>query len=419
MATQGMMACVARAKTRDQDLNGLEQAIRNALDRADRGDSEIRARIYQSARNALLAGLAKQEISDPQVINRQKRRLEATIGRIEEEEVERIHLEARIEREIADEAGDDLVADEPPDDSDGQEDVELEPVPETAAPAVIEEAVPPQQADEIMPADDGSLGDFGASRDAKPQPARHEEEDPAWAAPASPAGAQLGEKTRSRRRRSGSLIVSLFVYSVLIGAVAGGVWWVYATGMVDAFMKGNTDFDLIPKELQTEDFDPAEQSKPLDPQRSFSGEWRDIFKPAQDASAVSARLKAEISQSSDSDGAFTQIASGTPDQDGDVLIEVPPSVLPELGGRTTTLAVTLKAIGDKPAQIYIQCEFGTLGGCGRHRFSVPVERSDELIQIKLDNKRVPDEKAVIVINTDLTGQGGAIKLYGIRYLPGQ
>ena len=42
-------------------MSGLETAIRNALARSERANAEVRARIYQSARNALEAGLRAAE----------------------------------------------------------------------------------------------------------------------------------------------------------------------------------------------------------------------------------------------------------------------------------------------------------------------------------------------------------------------
>ena len=90
------------------------------------------------------------------------------------------------------------------------------------------------------------------------------------------------------------------------------------------------------------------------------------------------------------------------------------------GSRSTpsTIAVTVKSNSEKPAQIYIQCEFKTLGDCGRHRYTVTNERADELIQVKFDGKMSPSSAGHIVINSDLTGEGSSIRLYGIRVLPG-
>ena len=67
-------------------MSGLETAIRQALERSERANSETRARIYQSARNALEAGLKKQDVHDPDVIAQQRHRLEGVIHAIELEE---------------------------------------------------------------------------------------------------------------------------------------------------------------------------------------------------------------------------------------------------------------------------------------------------------------------------------------------
>ncbi len=67
-------------------MSGLETAIRNALDRSDRGNPETRARIYQSARLALESGLRKQDVTDPEIVSQQRQRLETIIHAIETEE---------------------------------------------------------------------------------------------------------------------------------------------------------------------------------------------------------------------------------------------------------------------------------------------------------------------------------------------
>jgi len=133
---------------------------------------------------------------------------------------------------------------------------------------------------------------------------------------------------------------------------------------------------------------------------------------------VAARDKAQIQEHRDSDGLATVITSNAPDQDGDVLVEIPAAFLQEMSGKTSTLAVTVKSNSDKPAQIYIQCEFKSLGDCGRHRYTVTNERADELIQMKFEGKLAPSTPGHIVINSDLTGEGTSIRLYGIRVLPG-
>jgi hypothetical protein len=415
-------------------LSGLEQAIRNALERAERANPDIRSRIYQSARNALDAGLRKQDIDDPQTIDRQRQRLEITIRSIEDEELERLRQLARIEKIAIESAPDDML--DAASDTDAGDMVDLGSArqdPEVGQPVDPAVARPdaPIARDTYTEEEDGSLSGLSAIRDER-QPndkrrarqaarnksrALHEEEDPAWAEPSTPEGRTVGAGKRARRRRKGSWIVSLFVYSVLIGIVVAGIWWVTTTGMIDAALKGSSDFDLIPAELQSENFDPNEKNTRLDPLRGFSGDWVDIFKP-DGAAQIKASDNAVVGNVTDSDGAAVTIASNSPDKDGEVRIEVPAGILQDLAGKKSTLAITLRADGDKPSQIYIQCEFTTLGDCGRHRFTVSNERADELIPIAFDGKLGPTEPGYIVINSDLTGEGRAIRLYGIRVLPG-
>lgn len=453
-------------------LSGLEQAIRNALERAERSDPDIRARIYQSARNALDVGLRKQEIADPSVIERQRQRLEATIGEIENEELARLRSIARFER----------VALEREPEPDEMAEVAPEPVPERAPPYIAQPAQvapaapmldaepvrrvqtvtrvePPVEADgpdadaidepprvapsrrddvvnerpagRVEPAvaiepealrdeprrpepatDDGSLSGFSATREGRAvKPARQSAVEDA------DYDVENLAPTARRRSRFGSFLVSAFVYLFLLGIIGGGVWWVYDTGMIEAAMKGEGNFQLVPEALQSESRN-EHNGQRLETLRGFSSDWIDIYKPGAGDGAVAARDKASIEEHRDSDGLATVITSKAPDQDGDVLVEIPAAYLQEMSGKTSTLAVTVKSNSDKPAQIYIQCEFKSLGDCGRHRYTVTNERADELIQMKFEGKLAPSEPGHIVINSDLTGEGTSIRLYGIRVLPG-
>lgn len=446
-----------RPTARIHGLSGLEQAIRNALERAERSDPDIRARIYQSARNALDLGLRKQEIADPAVIERQRQRLEATIRDIEGEEMARLRSIAQFERVALDrEPDEDVIPDDitpevEPDRPPGMAsresgtpsgrvepaqplDAEFEDEPAVAEPvrpvepprrewtpgrvepAVEIEAEPRAGADAPRTeptADDGSLSGLSATRDARSAALTVAREPDAWSEEVEPAPA-----SRRKGGRLGSFLVSAFVYLFLLGIIGGGVWWVYDTGMIDAALKGSSDFQLVPEALQPSAQTPANEETRLDTLRGFSGDWIDIYKPGAAAEAAVPRDKAVIDRHRDSDGLATIITSNAPDQDGDVLVEVPATLLQDLAGKTSTIAVTVKSNTEKPAQIYIQCEFKSLGDCGRHRYTVTNERADQLIQVRFDGRMAPSTSGHIVINSDLTGEGSSIRLYGIRVLPG-
>lgn len=436
-------------------MSGLEQAIRNALERAERSDPDIRARIYQSARNALDVGLRKQEINDLTVVERQRQRLEVTIREIEDEELSRLRSIAQfervaLEREPEEEPERIVEAQQPhswPVEPPSRSHLSAQQPVSEPLDAEFEDEQPPaiehvrqseparavrstERAEPMAEIAAQSRPGAGAGRSESDMDdylagltATREARSAAPAAPPQPAewddeAAEAIAPTKKRRRSFASVLASTFVYLFLLSIVGGGVWWVYDTGMIEAAMKGDGDFKLVPDALRSDKKDPAHEEARLDTLRGFSGEWIDIFKPGTNADAAKPRAKAAITEHRDSDGLATVITSNAPDQDGDVLVEVAASLLQDLAGKTSTIAITVKSNSDKPAQIYIQCEFKTLGDCGRHRYTVTNERADELIQVKFDGKMSPSSAGHIVINSDLTGEGSSIRLYGIRVLPG-
>ena len=73
----------------------------------------------------------------------------------------------------------------------------------------------------------------------------------------------------------------------------------------------------------------------------------------------------------------------------------------------------------KPTQFSVECDFGSLGGCERHRFTVNDETSDMLFKVSFDRSLAPNSPGRILINSDVSGRGAALDLSAIRLLPGQ
>ncbi len=427
-------------------MSGLEQAIRNALERAERSNPDVRARIYQSARNALETGLRNQHVNDLLVVGRQRQVLEDSIRLIENEELERLATIARLERvlentkpEVAPVKADRPPEPEPflpagdrpeiPQDDDGTDeerqladgDGSLDNV-HAGAPTEAIRGRPPltaerAEAERVIAAahqqEDELLADLAAGRPSD-SPARHEEEDPAWAASATPASLRVTPARKGRIRRAGSLFVSLFVYSVIFGFIGAGAWWVHSTGLLQTLADREGNVPRVTPQASSEDFDPS--ASPLDPQRGFSGEWISLFKPG--SGKVTAHEAAKISEVKDSDGTAVLVTSGLPDSRGEVDFEIPAADLQDMAGKNMVFAITVKTDRDKPTQIYVECDLSTLGDCGRHRYTVLQDRADQLFKLDLTGKLAPSQPGHIRINSDITGGGGAVRLYGIRALPG-
>lgn len=384
-------------------MSGLETAIRNALARSERTNAEVRARIYQSARNALEAGLRKQEVNDPATINAQRHRLEAAIHQIEAEERAQIAAAARAVRvePAVDMRPEPVLRAE----RDVRPEPRLEPRIDTAPRMEAAESAAPQDIGAIRPErEDGFAAGASTAAAADTKDAARQASD------------FRPERVAKARKRRGRLFSFLLVVATLIAAFGALAWWVQSSGLLAELQ--NADNSTPPARVSGEDFsgeDPLK--KALDTQSRFSSDWRRVFAPGETAK-LSAGSAGRFESISTSDGPAVRVTSTDPDRDGAVRIEVPPEILSEMGGKTSTVALTVQSAGDKPVQVAVECDFSTMGGCGRHRFTVS-ERTDILFQVEFDRSLSPSAAGHLLLNSDITGGNGGVNLFAVRVLPGE
>ncbi len=398
-------------------MNGLETAIRNALERSDRTNAETRARIYQSARQALESGLRKQNINDPETIAQQRHRLETLIHAIEQEE------RGRLDHAVG------------PAEAPTLPTVAATP----ASPAVAPVAPPIAQTSQGVPpvADTPRASPHSAQADDGLTATRgHRTEQDAGQSERQPSNEQLDHvlevraeaPMRPRKPRRG-FYSRLFILSVVFVTLGMGAWWVYSTGLLLSASERDTSVPNPLPRAEDEDFtgtDTATQPTPettaeprtLDAQSGFSERWIEVFEPKQ-ISAIRPRGNALVDVVAASDGTAIQIVSRSADADGSAEITVPAEVLQEMAGRTSTIALTLQSADDKPVQLSVTCEFGRLGDCARHRFTVNPERSDVLFRVSFERAMAPGTSGRLVLNGDLSGAGRGVLLYSVRILPGE
>jgi len=398
-------------------LNGLETAIRNALERSDRTNAETRARIYQSARQALESGLRKQNINDPETIAQQRHRLEMLIHAIEQEE------RGRLDHAVG------------PAEAPTRPAGAATPASSAVAPVAPPLAQPPQ-----------AVPPVGDTSHASPRPAEvdegltatrgHRTEPDAGQPARQPSGEQVDHvlevraeaPMRPRKPRRG-LFSRLFILSIVVSTLGMGAWWIYTSGIMLSVAERDTSVPNPPPRAEDEDFtgtDTATQPAPestaaprtLDAQSGFSENWIEVFEPKQ-ISAIRPRGNALVDVVAASDGTAIQIVSRSADADGSAEITVPAEVLQEMAGRTSTIALTLQSADDKPVQISVTCEFGRLGDCARHRFTVNPERSDVLFRVSFERAMAPGTPGRLLLNGDLSGAGRGVQLYSVRILPGE
>ncbi|MBP1858166.1 biotin transporter BioY [Rhizobium herbae] len=381
-------------------MSGLETAIRHALERSDRANSETRARIYQSARNALEAGLKKQDVHDPAVITQQRHRLEAIIHAIELEERATLKAAASVPPPVR---------------------IDTTGNGNPSASAELDDGIhmPPEQGAGVdhSPVADGGLAGL--------RPERREATRGAEAAPLEPTAEKRGKAAKAaavqpkpRRRKRGSFLSFVMVVTTLVAAFVMAAWWVETSGLLKSAAERDTSVANPPSTVQSEDFDGEAGLRTLGTQSGFSGDWIDVFTPA-DAANVKAGSQAAADPVSDERGQRLRVTSATAEAGGNVLIEIPASVLEQISGKTSTVALSVQADAGKQTQFSVECDFSSLGDCGRHRFTVNEEKSDMLFKVTFDRSLAPSSPGHILINSDVTGAGNSLSVFAVRILPGQ
>ncbi|MGR9343180.1 regulator [Rhizobium leguminosarum] len=395
-------------------MSGLETAIRTALENSDRDNPEVRARIYQSARQALEAGLRKQDITDTEVVAHHRHRLESTIHAIEGEERDRLHPRQR--------------------------------PPEVPVPPVVEMPAPPVHQAEVDQFDGPMVSGETRAPDVAPNRGDESSLDDVHAGSADHlAAAPIGEERLARgqratnmdfrperaagRRKPRKFFSRLLVWCVLLAFIGIGAWWAHTSGLLMSAAERDTSVANPPASTQPEDFtgnddgdgnaaSHTDQPVTIDPQNSFSADWIPLFKP-EDADKIQSGPRARTEKIAENDGPAVRLISESGTADGNISISVPPSVLQQLAGKSSTIALTLQSTTDEPTQITVECNFQTLGNCARHRFTVTREKSDALLQVKFDRSLAPNSPGTLTINSDLDGKARGINLFAIRILPGQ
>jgi hypothetical protein len=409
-------------------VSGLETAIRNALDRSNRADREIRARIYQSARQALDAGLRKQGVTDRLIIMQQHELLERKIHEIEMAEVERLVEQApgpavELEPELP-YAAEPMAVESPV--------MPASPRPEApqrpAAPSPVAPSIDTASGEVRAPSaaaamSSGDLGGVSPARGERIEAEQFQPEPPEKATkpgkpnksarPSSDSGLDVPPERAAKPRKRRGFLSHLLTWVITLGVVGGACWWFYQSGLVQS---------IVEEAMKSADRSVAGQAAggpvAFDPRRGFSDEWVEIFVPAK-AAEMKAGGQAKVEAVAASEGQAVRIASATSGDGGDVSVEVPPEVLREMAGKSSTVALTLQSGQNSSVQLSVRCDFGSLGNCSRHRFTATQEKLEALFRVTFERSLAPNRPGRLIFNSGIDGADRAVLLYSVRILPGQ
>ncbi|EUC00388.1 hypothetical protein PMI07_003674 [Rhizobium sp. CF080] len=411
-------------------MSGLETAIRNALDRSNRADREIRARIYQSARQALDAGLRKQGVSDRLIIMQQHELLERKIHEIEMAEVQRLaepgpEPAVELDSELP-YAAESMAVESPV--------MEARPRPEmpqrSASPPPVAPPIDtvPGETRSNAPAAAAAMssGDLGSVSPARGERIEAQQFEPApqakaakpgktnkGARPSSDSGLDVPPERAAKPRKRRGFLSHLLTWIITLGVVGGACWWFYQSGLVQS---------IIEEAMKSADRSVAGQGAgapvAFDPRRGFSDEWVEIFVPSK-AAEMKAGGQAKVEAVAASEGQAVRIVSATSGEGGDVSVDVPPEVLREMAGKSSTVALTLQSGQNNSVQLSVRCDFGSLGSCSRHRFTATQEKLEALFRVTFERSLAPNRPGRLVFNSGIDGADRAVLLYSVRILPGQ
>lgn len=245
-----------------------------------------------------------------------------------------------------------------------------------------------------------------------PEPAYSASEAPAAAAMDIQTPPERAVKPRKRRRWK----AKAFALVTLIAFAGAGWWWVESTGLMLPKSVRDGSVPNPPPTVQDEDFDGAKQLKSLSRQGGYGEEWTKLFDAGQTPRA-DAGPQATVKPANGGSGPYLDITSKSPEVDGSVAIELPQSIIASLQGKKSSISLTIQG-GDKPVQVAVECEFGGLGNCGRHRFLLERNKTDLMFDVTVKADGSADGPGRLLINADAGGEGNSVKLYSVHVLPG-
>jgi len=364
-------------------VKAFEAAIRKALQKVDSSDAKVRARIYQSARDALAGSQQKQGVTGTDKAAQQHNLLEDLIGTIDRE-----------------------FAQSPPAAADVAPAAPFAPRPSKARhdPPPLSGAAPGH---DPPPPDDAGLRAERVAPPGKPDGRRRRRKEP-QADPLDDIAATGAKQPKKRRRPFWSL---LLVAALTIAFVGIAALWVVYNGLMLTAEQRDTSVPNPPATVDGGDFAGGQSTDGSDPD-----EWINLFLPG-DLSGVSQRGAATATLVEIGDSDALQIVSSDAGAEGEVLIELDPAVLQALAGSKSLVTVTARTSSDNASQMYVRCTLPGDEACGRHRFDVNFEVSDVVFSLDLEGKTLAGGPGYLAINSDISGGGQGVDIFAIRVRP--
>lgn len=336
--------------TEGQFLQSIENAIRNALTKADSADPAMRQRIYESVWSAHERAMAaNSNLSEGQRTERREK-LKTAISHVEQE-------------------------------------MRVQTAGFAAAPAVTSDY-------------DGGLGVPELDRDGPPPSAKQLGKRRHAAVPEPDLGYEQGlsQPARGKKRKKSRLLTLVLPAAFLLTAGFIGL------SLYNSFVSmGPVSEGAL---LQSGNLGPMRQGDSADDK-----DWITIFTPQQ-PDRISVQGRASVQIGGAGNARYARISS--PSATDTISFDIGSGVLDELEGKPSVFEVIVRSDDGSTVQMSVRCDFGVLGDCGRKRYDVTDQQTSLLFDVSTAEVKAPNSMGRIIFTSDMSGEGKSVDIYAIR-----
>ncbi|WP_155851894.1 hypothetical protein [Ahrensia sp. 13_GOM-1096m] len=353
-------------------MSNLETALRAALKKGDIDSPIFRRKVYESAASAMQRSLEARGSVTKEALDAQNKRLADVIRTIEA-------------------------------------DLKAAPKPAAKAPPAPQQAPVAQRTEPTL---DGPVTAPPPMRDTRDEPSLYVEPRPEMAS-AKPSPNSSEKKGRKKGTRAP--FAKMLTAAVLVSFLGVGFFWIFTTDGFKSEEARDTSVPNPKKVLESESFegrDPGTSNAPatLD-SAANDDEWVKLFSP-NDPTTLGLVAGATAEMMTDPFGDFVYLV--TPNDEAEVQIDVPLSLMQQAPGRTMQISFIAHADDDAPTQMSVTCDLGALGDCGRLRFNLGQAPQEYLMQVQVPSDARASKQGILKIVTDIENEARAIKLLVAR-----
>lgn len=397
----------------------IETLIRQALARQNGFDPQVRAKIYQSSRNALAKMIAKSGLVPPDIIEARNRSLEDTISKIDQEFTANVSQENDSQPETTQQNEPSGIFQTPsfeptapalppvsiPDTFDPggyskeSQTPNVSDTPIQVSPPVVSATSPVTTTKAASTPEMETASQFfePANSEPVPLPQTQVEGQLDYAEPTP-------QFARPQRKPFRYVIwITALAIFIIVGWIA---------------------FTITLKFMEPDPVNPVNGQTSGSNGSDTQGNFVTILEPDQPSALVtngngSAKILSGSSQPAIRIMSLRQDDNRAAPAEP-MLLELAPGILKNIAGKKVTVEIFAKSGDSGPATFSVTCSFGSLGECGRKRFRIGLQPEAVIFSIQISKDYQEGQRAFLAINTDVTsaaaisGKGAQIDIVYAR-----